>query len=220
MKILVYDSGIGALYFIKKILNKKINNQYYLYLDQDYFPLGNKDEIEIKKHLEELLDKLVNKFDLIIIFCNTMSIIYLKYFNDGCFKKKIKTIFEYNELLINKKSVLLGTSLFKKTVKIRNYSVNSLLDLALAIEEYNYDKILTIIKHLDDYKNYILCCTHYPFIISLLKQRLPNSRIVDGSSLLIDSLPNSSKLEIFCLKRNIKTIKKFLHLDGLKIYDL
>ena len=48
MKIFVYDSGKGILSFIKLILKSNKNNDYYFFMDKDFFQLGEKDSVNIK----------------------------------------------------------------------------------------------------------------------------------------------------------------------------
>ena len=74
MKIFVYDSGKGILSFIKLILKSNKNNDYYFFMDKDFFPLGEKDSVTIKERLNYIIEQC-NKdfFDLLIICCNTAS---------------------------------------------------------------------------------------------------------------------------------------------------
>ena len=82
MKICLYDSGLGVLPFIKLILRNNLANDYYIFLDQDNFPYGEKSEEELEDVLIKNLNEInKNKYDLIFILCNTMSFIYKKLFS-------------------------------------------------------------------------------------------------------------------------------------------
>ena len=80
MNILLLDSGLGLIPFIKEIIKTNKKNTYYLYMDREYFPYGNKSRFQLKRRLQYLLRKFKRlKIDEIYICCNTLSKIYLDY---------------------------------------------------------------------------------------------------------------------------------------------
>lgn len=74
MRIGIFDSGIGGLTVLKKLLQEKPNNDYIYYGDTINLPYGDKTKEQLlnlaKKDIEFLLSHNV---DLIIIACGTVS---------------------------------------------------------------------------------------------------------------------------------------------------
>ena len=97
MNILLLDSGLGLIPFVKEIIKCNKKNTYYLYMDNEFFPYGSKTRHQLKRRLQFLIRKF-NKLDLdeIYICCNTLSKIYLDYKFKS--KVKIKTILELDRL--------------------------------------------------------------------------------------------------------------------------
>ena len=56
MNVMIYDTGIGLIPFLQKAIKKKKYNNYYLYMDEDVFPLGNKPKEYIVEHLKYILN--------------------------------------------------------------------------------------------------------------------------------------------------------------------
>ena len=74
MKIGVFDSGIGGLTVLNKLIEKYPNNEYTYYGDIKNIPYGDKSIEELKELSSKIIDFLIEKkVDLIVIACGTIS---------------------------------------------------------------------------------------------------------------------------------------------------
>ena len=205
MKICLYDSGLGIASFLKIILKKNINNDYYLYFDNKHFPFGNKSEAELKTILESFLKKIRKyHFDYILICCNTMSNIFKKY--NFKTKEKVINILDINLNNLNER-YLYCTYTLSKLLENKN-TLNSGL-LPSFIEYNQIGNIIRKIKTID--KNIVLGCTHF----HLLKEILDYYSIeyLSNEELIFDEIPTADKLNFFVRKKDYKIIKNYLKRD-------
>ena len=72
--VCLFDSGIGGLTVLKKLINKFPNENYVYLADLARVPFGDKTKEEIKKIVDEIFEWLV-RFEpkAIIMACNTSS---------------------------------------------------------------------------------------------------------------------------------------------------
>ena len=169
MKILLLDSGKGIIPFIKEILKQNKNNEYYLFMDHEGFPYGDKDELYLVNRLKYLLNEF-NKLhiDLLLICCNTLSNIYLR--NKIKTNYQIKTIFELNLANLHNNKILVTPSLKKFYINDNRFIA---CNLASSIENDNLTLSIQELKRLTFIKDkLILGCTHYPLIKDLFYKYL------------------------------------------------
>lgn len=69
----VYDSGIGGLTTVKRILNEFIGNDIYYYADNLHHPFGNTDEDKLKGVIENGIKHVRAHSDTVVLACNTAS---------------------------------------------------------------------------------------------------------------------------------------------------
>lgn len=150
MKILLLDSGIGIIPFVKEILKQKKGNEYYIFMDYEFFPYGNKSNNFLKNRLKVLLNKF-NKLniDLLLICCNTLSNIYIK--GNYKVKYKVKDILSLN-LKKLKNNYIIVTPNLKKSYQNDHRFIEC--NLAKKIEENDIIEIIKEIKNLNYEKNY------------------------------------------------------------------
>lgn len=75
----VFDSGIGGLTVLKKIIEILPNEKYIYYADKDNVPYGTKPKEEVKKYIKEAVDFIISKnVKAIVIACNTATSIAVK----------------------------------------------------------------------------------------------------------------------------------------------
>ena len=209
MKIFVYDSGKGILSFIKLILKSNKNNDYYFFMDKDFFPLGEKDSVTIKERLNYIIEQC-NKdfFDLLIICCNTASSELDSSLKNKC-KCPIFDVLSYSLSFINNGLLLCSHRLYTNLKD----KYNSLIDcqsLINNIEKYNIFACIKWMKEnisLLKEKNLILGCTHLTLISHLFKK----NKIIDPLIYLVDDLPNSKELTYSGNKYAMNEISKFIH---------
>ena len=74
MKIGVFDSGIGGLTVLKKLIDKYPNNEYIYFGDIKNNPYGNKSIEKLEELSSNIIDFLISKkVDMIVIACGTVS---------------------------------------------------------------------------------------------------------------------------------------------------
>ena len=75
----IFDSGIGGLTVLKKIIQVLPNERYIYYADTDNVPYGTKPKEDVKKYIKNAIDFLVSKnVKSIVIACNTATSIAVK----------------------------------------------------------------------------------------------------------------------------------------------
>ena len=146
MNVMIYDTGIGLIPFLQKAIKKKKYNNYYLYMDEDVFPIGNKPKEYIIEHLKYILNFANQKYDILVLACNSLSS-FLDYVDLSKYKIKIYSIFEENLKLLNKNVTFIGTS--ASTSNVINNSKIALDDLPLLIESNYVKEIISLINGLD-----------------------------------------------------------------------
>lgn len=208
MRILLLDSGKGLIPFIKEILKIDKRNEYYLFMDYQFFPYGNKSQSQLKKRLEYLLKKFAKlNIDYLLICCNTLSNIYLS--NHFSTPYKIKTILSLNLRHLKNNNILVTPSL-------KNYYQNDNRFISSQIAEYiehdEIDKLIMAIKEIKSDKKLILGCTHYPLAKNLFNHYCP-FEIVSYEEEFILKLPTSSMMSFYGREYERKIfLKYFPHL--------
>ena len=208
IKIGIIDSGLGAISFLNYLISNKKYSTYYLLLDYNFNPYGNKNENILYERLIKNIDFLKKKgCNKIVLACNTLSVIALKYNIDvitpiDYFKEIIKKEFDNN-------SILIATPF---TIKSNVYKTNNSLpsDLVNYIEGVKPININSEINKLKKYKKIFFGCTHY----GLIKNKLKDKMIFDSAKILADSLiVNNSHLNvnIYITKYDINIINHLLN---------
>ena len=207
MKIGLVDSGIGIIPFIKSIkkLNKK--NEYYLFFDNTFFPYGNKTEIELLNRIRFIFDFYTSiKIDELLICCNTLSYIYLKYKPNSNFK--VRTILEIN---INKNLPLLTTTFLSDKLKTIDGS-----SLATYITNNNVKSIINLIKKIKE-DEFVLSCTHYPLIKEIFS--LYEKKVYSFEDELIENLPIGIDMKFYILRKDLSLIRHYFPKLSISFID-
>lgn len=207
MKICLYDSGIGAISFLKTVLKENIGNDYYLFIDDENFPYGEKSDRELLSILRKNIAQIeCGKYDYLLICCNTMSRIFLE--NPIPVGMKVRTILEYNLRNIRERKLLATTSLSR--------SISPSVDgknLAEYIEKGRIKKILEAIARIPS--PIVLGCTHYQFLEPLLDYYRVDYR--SNEAAIFSGIETTDGIRIFAREKNYKVVKKFIKSD-IKIY--
>lgn len=206
MKILLYDSGIGLVPFIKEIITSDIKNDYIFYMERECFPFGEKTKEELLSIFSKRLKEFESEnIDILVVACNTISSLL----KEIRFRPRyqIIDILSFNLMHYNSNSLLLGTLFLKEKLK-DEYQIYGLKDLASSIEKNDIISIISDIKVLPKAQNYILCCTHYPLIESILRRYLKGN-ISSYHHELIATLPQGEKMSFRATKDTVKIILKY-----------
>lgn len=208
MRIMLIDSGIGVVPFINEIIKQNKKNDYYIYMDHEYFPYGNKSENALYKRLKFLFKKFEYlNLDYLLICCNTLSKVYLNHHFETKFK--IKTILELNLKHLHHKPILV-TPLLKKLFSDDSRFISC--ELARYIEQQDTKKILLEIKSLHLPSKIILGCTHYPLIKNIFKHY--NIKSISYESEFIAHLKQDATISFTMGEYEMKKILKYYpHLD-------
>ena len=193
----IFDSGIGGVTVLKKIVELLPNEKYIYYSDSINAPYGDKTEEELKKITSNVVSFLINKgCKIIIIACNTASTLseYLRKNFDVpivAIEPAYKMVYDYaydkNTLVMATKRTLESDKFRRLYEKYNNHKTILLPCSGLAdlIEEGNKNKINNyLVDKLSEYKDIecvVLGCTHYPLIKNNISNILGDVEFFDGS---------------------------------------
>lgn len=215
----IIDSGLGGISVFNHLVRMHKYNHYILFLDYKYNPFGLKDEQVLYKRLLKTIAFLKKKnCQNIIIACNTLSLVALKYNVKDvitpllCFKNELLTNYDAS-------SILLATNY---TIKSNYYLVNGRYssDLVSYIEGNKPLNINLIVDELFKYKKIFFGCTHF----YLLKNKFKNKEFFDSGLALannyINNNDNKLKLEIYVSKVNSNIYNHLLSHIHLSRYNI
>ena len=125
MRIGVFDSGIGGLTVLKKLINKYPNNQYIYYGDTKNLPYGSKSIDELKILASNIIEFLIQKkVDMIIIACGTVSSNLSNYLKEKYSIKIIDIISPVITYLNNSNFNKIGVIATEATINSKIFSNN------------------------------------------------------------------------------------------------
>ncbi|MGM0606966.1 MAG: glutamate racemase [Candidatus Muiribacteriota bacterium] len=203
-KIGVFDSGLGGLSIVRKLIEKNSEHEIVYLGDTAHLPYGSKSIEKIKEFSQKALNFLTGKkVDIIVIACNTVSSVALPFLREiykvpliGVVESGVAAALEEQKNRI----CIIGTH---NTVNSRRYEqllyesdknlkINSKpcpLFVPLVEEGIVSGEIAKLIveKYLSEYKNkidlLILGCTHYPALSQVISNFFENRvMLVDASS--------------------------------------
>lgn len=230
MRIGVFDSGIGGLTVLKKIMKKYPNNEYIYYGDTKNMPFGDKSIDELKIISSNIIEFLIaRKVDIIVIACGTISSNLLHYLKrkysipiydiiSGIVNYLNNSNYENISVLCTEQTK--DSKIFETKIN-RKVKVISCRSLANLIEDNNINKIELYIKNITNELQssdvIVLGCTHYPLISNIIKKYI-NIPILDMADYLDINIKKNSinKLEMFFssdTEKNIKKAKKIIKVD-------
>ncbi|MCV2502381.1 MAG: glutamate racemase [Candidatus Lightella neohaematopini] len=219
---MIFDSGLGGLLFYNQIKRIIPHSNYFYVFDNIGFPYGNKDKNYIINRIIKIVNNIckLNKIDLIIIACNTASILTLS---------KLRKLLNYpiigvlpaiqiaTELTKNNHICLLATNNTIYSTYISNmidklsykYTIilipsMQLVYLAEKILQGYSSSSLLLYKIFTTWKNnnkdtpdtIILGCTHFslftPNLLHILKKKI----IIDSNIVTINFILNFIKNNI------------------------
>ena len=209
----VFDSGIGGLTVLKKIVETLPNEKYIYYADTDNVPYGTKPKEEVKGYINKAVEFLVSKeVKAIVVACNTATSIAVKELREKYtipiigIEPAAKPAVENRE---NKKVLIMATPTTIKEEKLKYLleSLNAeeyvdLIPMPKLVEfaenkEFESDNVKEYIQeqlkeyNLEDYSELVLGCTHFPFFKDALSKIFPEgTHIIDGSKGVANRLKN------------------------------
>lgn len=194
MKVGVFDSGVGGLTVLNRLVSEYPNNEYIYFGDIKNNPYGNKTIEELEKLASNIIDFLIKKeVELIVIACGTVSSNLSNQLKNKYNVKIIDIISPVIEYINNSNYNKIGIISTEATAKSKAFN-NINKDIKLVgckefvpiIESNNYnelDKYIDLyLRDLKDRDLIVLGCTHYPIIKDIISNYLgSNIEILDMS---------------------------------------
>ena len=219
MKIGVFDSGIGGLTVLKRLVSKYPNNEYIYIGDTKNVPYGNKTKEELYNLSAKIIDYFISiEVDKIIIACGTISsnvsnLLKQKYSVD--IMDIISPTIEYvNNNIYNNIGVLATNMTIKSKIFSTKLNHKKVIEiecpkLVPVIERNDEIKINNYLQeYLSVFKNnkidiLVLGCTHYPIVKDNIKKIIGNNiEILNMANPILELLSDgiSSKIDIYFTK--------------------
>lgn len=180
MKIGVFDSGIGGLTVLKRLIADFPLNEYIYFGDTLNLPYGTKSLEELESFADKIIKFLITeKVDIIVIACGTISSNLYDKIKDK-YGIKIIDVLTPTVKYIKENNLgsvgILGTPMTIKSKAFDKYVLNSvscplfvpLIESGKINSKECEEAIKGYLKELGDCDNIILGCTHYPLLIPIL----------------------------------------------------
>ncbi len=198
MKIGLFDSGIGGIAVLKKLVERFPKFDYLYLADTKRAPFGTKRYEDLKEIVRDDIE-ILQSFgaDLIVAACNTadsvatdmnISIPYISIIDSGVDMIKKEKI----GIIATEATVKLGS--YAKRLKGKRVVQRSLQNLVSIVEKNMNDKdlIKSVLKRAFDDEIFkcdevILGCTHFSLISDTFKEVL-KTRVLDPSDRIVEKL--------------------------------
>lgn len=212
--ILIFDSGVGGLTILHRMLQMYPNENFYYYADVANVPYGNKDKDEVQDLILKAIASVNQRYNLksIVIACNTATSVAIQSLRnlysipiigmEPAIKPGISQ-------LTNGSICVMATALTLQEEKFQNLIKNLNVDdkvvsiampeLVEAAEEFDFNspKLVATIKRKLSSINWsqievlVLGCTHFIYFSKLLSFLLPDHvKIIDGNEGTIRQISN------------------------------
>ncbi len=216
LKVLVYDSGVGGLAVLNKLVKRYKFFDFYYLSDKQNCPYGIKTVAELNKISSNLLEENnVKNFDIVVLACNTLSTnckdFLLSKFNVPFFGV-------YPPLDVQGKTLLLCTKATAESTFVKNYANALTVFPCVGLVEDIENNILSLDKILNkkyqnffpsgNFDNVILGCTHFIYLKPFLERMYTDAHFYDGTNFLYENLDH------FCIE-NLGKATIFNHHDFL-----
>lgn len=206
-KIGFFDSGIGGITVLYEALKILPNEDYIYYADTLNVPYGPKSKDEVKKHIFDAVEFIVNQgVKAIVIACNTATSVAIEELRSKYgipiigMEPAVKPAIEKNTNS-NKRVLVTATDLTLKEEKLQNLitkldsdNIVDLLPLPGLVKfaekfEFSEEKVLPYLQEqlsnydLSKYETIVLGCTHFPYYKDMFEKLFTqNINIIDGGS--------------------------------------
>ena len=223
MRVGVFDSGVGGLTVLKKLIEKYPKNDYIYFGDTKNVPYGEKNMNELFDLSSKIVEFFIeNNIDLIVIACGTIS--------SNCYSElknkysipiidiisptiKYVTMNNYDNIGVIATTRTIDSHIFRDLLKDITVYEEACSEFVNLIENDLYDEI-DIDKHLSkiDSDTIILGCTHYPLIKDKIKR---NCIDMADNIVLPDNNGNSLRVLYFSKldDKVIKNVNKIINKD-------
>ena len=222
MRVGIFDSGIGGLSVLHHALRVMPGTDFIYYADEEHVPYGEKTREQIKGYIDEIIEfMLVRQVDAIVIACNTATSVATKEYREkfpvpiiGMEPAVKQAVEQYGDLpgriLAAATPVTIAGDklhdLLEKVDHEHDVDLIALPKLVRFAEKGDFETeeireyLLSALKDypVNEYKAFVLGCTHFNYFKSYYKEIFPkNIRFVDGNGgtirQLIRMLPEDTK---------------------------
>lgn len=193
----VYDSGIGGLTTLAKLLARFEGYNFYYYADNANMPFGTKSSFEIYKTVKEGVKRVADNSDYQVIACNTASTVvrpksaFLLH-PDLSGLRPEKTLVLATPATLD---ILRANENFFNTANTKELATLIEISASLSFKRRgtpNFDTLNGYIAHklekIPTVNTVILGCSHYIYIKRLIELSFPNATIKDGNDTLIKEM--------------------------------
>lgn len=198
------DSGFGGITVLSEALRQLPNENYIYYADNEHVPYGTKTKEEVRGYVFDAVKYLVDQgIKALVVACNTATSIAVRdlrgmySFPIVGMEPAVKPAVENGN---GKRVLVLATQLTLREEKFHNLVQRvdhehvvdflpfpELVELAESMI-FDNESIIPVIKEklsrydMNDYKTFVLGCTHFPIYKKAFKEVLPEHiDIIDGS---------------------------------------
>lgn len=216
----VFDSGVGGISVLKKLLQTLPREKYFYYGDERHMPYGEKSPEDIVKYTSEgfrYFDKKNVKIG--VVACNTSSTYALDYLKEhfdfpifGMIDAGVEGVLNVCEkkVAIFATSGTINSKAYEIAIKARDKNLEVInvacVGLASAVQNQDMDEAKALIrKYLmtipKDTDTLVLGCTHYPLVEDVFKEESLklqlNLNLVDPAVVL------TKKISTYLLENNL-----------------
>ncbi|MBM7559627.1 glutamate racemase [Marinitoga litoralis] len=207
MKIGFFDSGIGGLTVLKKVVNTFKGHHYFYFGDTLNVPYGSKPIEKIINILKELFHFYEeNGIDIVVAACNTSDSLILRNYIDirkynfnyiSILENAVSQINERDKVLLLATENTVRTGTYRELLVSKKATVNEIacpLFVPLIEEGIWHGPIAESIvnfylKNQKSYDKIILGCTHYPILDKHIK-KVVKGNIIDPADGIVETLKN------------------------------
>jgi len=182
MKVGVFDSGIGGLTVLERLIKNYPNNEYVYFGDTLNLPYGNKSLDELRSYADKIINFLINaKVDIIVIACGTISSNLYNEIKEKYSIPIIDVLTPTFKFIIDNN--LEGVVVFATQMTINSGAFDKVSNRTIACPLFvpliekgkiNSNECVEVIqnylKEIGDVNYIVLGCTHYPLLSDIINK--------------------------------------------------
>ena len=206
MKIGIFDSGMGGLSVLHRALRMIPEADFLYYADEEHVPYGEKTREQVRGYIDEIIAFMIKKqVDAIVIACNTATSVATKEYRSqfplpivGMEPAVKKAVEEYADrpgriLVAATPITIQGDKLHHLVDRVDKRDMVDLVALPKLVrfaeqEIFDQDQVVPYLKEalkdypLEEYKAFVLGCTHFNYFKESYQEIFPNKiEFVDGN---------------------------------------
>jgi glutamate racemase len=195
-KIGIYDSGIGGLTTLAKLIIQFEHCDFWFFADNANFPLGTRCESDLLGITADTVHKMSKECDFLVLACNTAS----SHTSDDLAIKLLPPLDGLNP----QSTLVLATpsTVCRLKLKENGFLTIDTPELAaditklyftkdqkrLAMQKQIVDGLRQKLSDIPKPQTVVIGCSHYMFIADIVKKLCPDALILDGNSRIIERL--------------------------------